>query len=457
MVVKTKKQGRLVSEDLIIFSHIPKTAGLTVRKIIESNFDKNARFAFRKSDSFSANIKDWIANFNSVKRNESSEELKSRRIIEGHIGFGIHKHLVLESCTYMTVMRHPVDRLNSHFYYLTRPGSDCKNIKQFNSLNDFIYCYRQEKESKEVSPIPLGMSQMMIIDNLQTRFLSGLGWESEIINQQLYGCRARYTKCTKEMLDLAKHNLDKYIIYGVLDRFKESLELFENAFEWRNINFENKVNVNKSKPSNKEIDPDLLEFVLQENKFDMELYNYALNTFDQQLEKLQVAPKIITSQDIIMHQNASVHEIHKSKEINRSTIMETKAKMKVDLEKASQAKMQEADKNFTAKNYPEAIIKYKEVVEVNPNYIPALNKLASSFQQTDAEEQATMILKRVVKLNPSNDRAYAKIARLQAKKGEIQNAIFGYKKAISINYDQPDWVFIGLGRALRLLKQSDAN
>lgn len=137
--------------------------------------------------------------------------------------------------------------------------------------------------------------------------------------------------------------------------------------------------------------------------------------------------------------------------------METQAKRKVNLEKVSQAKMQEADKLFTAKNYPGAIIKYKEVVEANPDYAPALNKLASSFQHTGAEEQATMILKRIVQLNPNNDKAYAQIARLQAKKGNTQNAIFGYKKAISINSEQPDWVFIGLGRALRSLQQANAN
>lgn len=137
--------------------------------------------------------------------------------------------------------------------------------------------------------------------------------------------------------------------------------------------------------------------------------------------------------------------------------METEVKRKVDLNQVSQTRMQQADDLFEAKNYAEAIKKYKEVVSTNPDYIPALNKLASSLQQTNAEEQATKVLKRIIRLNPDNSRVYARVAKLEAKKGDLQNAIIGYKKAISINHEQPDWVFIGLGKALRSLKQAEVS
>ncbi|MEM9276095.1 MAG: tetratricopeptide repeat protein, partial [Cyanobacteria bacterium P01_F01_bin.143] len=87
-------------------------------------------------------------------------------------------------------------------------------------------------------------------------------------------------------------------------------------------------------------------------------------------------------------------------------------------------------------------------------YIPALNKLASSYRRSNNVEQAITFLERITQLNPNNDKAHAKLARIQANKGDMEKAVIGYKKAISINQEQPDWAFIGLGKALRSLQKS---
>jgi tetratricopeptide (TPR) repeat protein len=131
--------------------------------------------------------------------------------------------------------------------------------------------------------------------------------------------------------------------------------------------------------------------------------------------------------------------------------------MPVKLPEIDQVEFDEAEKLFEIGNYSQAIIKYKNVIEANAEYYPALNKLAQSYEKNSNKEQATVVYKRIIELNPNRHKSIAKLSKILAEYGDTKNAIAGFKKVISIEPDQPDWVFITLGNELKKKKQANNN
>ena len=415
-------------ENLVIFSHIPKTAGSTVNIIIDSNYEHIFNFYPRRNPP-SSKLPDWINDFQ-----EAMVALKDDpkpKLLRGHFGLGVHELLGVDNCIYITVLRDPVDRVISHYYFLDQvenffDNSDSALSKDNMTLEDFVY---QRKS--------------IITDNLQTRFVSGLGWQRnqyknvwrEVHNKNF---KVEYGDCTEEMLACAKENLKNHVIFGLQSRFSESLDLFKNVLRWKNVDFDTKRNVNKKKPKRDELDPDLIKFIERENYLDIELHKYALEIFDEQLEISPYPIKVINSQTSWSYPS-----------IPQQPNQQLTSTMKTQLQDVSKTQLQEADQLLEQGAYSEAINKYKEVIQANPEHIPALQKLAKGYSQNNSEEQAIKVYERIIDLNPNRNKVYANLARLQAKQGNYVSAISNFKKAISFKYDQPDWVFIGLADALK--------
>ena len=423
------------ASNLVIFSHIPKTAGSTVNIIIDSNYKHIFNFYPRRNPP-STKLPDWINDFkNSMVALKDDTKPK---LLRGHFGLGVHELLGVNNCTYITVLRDPVDRVISHYYFLEQvenffenSSSDSALAKDNMTLEDFVY---QRKS--------------IITDNLQTRFISGLGWQRnqyknvwrEVHNKNF---KVKYGDCTEEMLDCAKKNLKNYVIFGLQSRFSETLDLFKNVLRWKKVNFDTRRNVNKKKPKKEELDPDLIKFIQRENYLDIELYNYALEIFEEQLENLPYPIKVINSQTSWSYPS-----------IPQKPNQELILTMKTKLQDVPKTQLEEADQLLEQGAYTKAINKYKEVIQANPEYVPALQKLANGYIQNNAEAQAMSVYERIIELNPKLDKPYAKLARLQVKKGDYNSAIPKFKKAISLKPDQPDWVFTDLGKALKKSKKS---
>ncbi len=137
--------------------------------------------------------------------------------------------------------------------------------------------------------------------------------------------------------------------------------------------------------------------------------------------------------------------------------MATQLENKSQLTEDAQQRLNEGDSFFAAADYSQAINKYKEVIQSNSEYIPALNKLATCCIKMEAEDKAIAVFKRIIDINPNRAMPHAKLARLLSKKDSDEEAIAEYKKALSLDLEQPDWVFMGLGRAIRKLKQAQSS
>lgn len=76
----------------------------------------------------------------------------------------------------------------------------------------------------------------------------------------------------------------------------------------------------------------------------------------------------------------------------------------------------------------EAIEKYSGVLQLNPDYIPAINQLALIYERQQEFDQAINCLQSIVQLRPSAKQVKARLARLLTKQGNTQGSIESIEK-----------------------------
>ncbi|MFW6116369.1 MAG: sulfotransferase family 2 domain-containing protein [bacterium] len=246
--VATMTTDTMPAEGAIIFLHIPKTAGTTLHRIIERQY--------RSEELYSPGLREGHAVGELAKL--SQERRAQIRMFRGHLAFGVDKYLPVSS-TYMTVLREPIDRVISYYYYIRRTPH--------HYLHDFI-------GSGEFDLKGFVDSQAhVMIDNAQTRVLSGV-WHGP-----------PFGECTQEMLETAKTNLrERFAVVGLTERFDETLLLMKRTFGWRNV-FYTPENVSHGRPDRGELPPDTLKAVAGTNQFDIALYQYATQLFEEQVAR----------------------------------------------------------------------------------------------------------------------------------------------------------------------------
>src|SRR6266496_250353 len=96
------------AEEAVIFLHVPKTAGTTLNRLIEWEYPLFEMYSvdpvfFRLS---AAHL--WQL---------PAQRLERTRMFKGHMLFGLHK-ILPQRATYITVLREPIDRVISAFYFM---------------------------------------------------------------------------------------------------------------------------------------------------------------------------------------------------------------------------------------------------------------------------------------------------------------------------------------------------
>ncbi|MEM9274421.1 MAG: sulfotransferase family 2 domain-containing protein [Cyanobacteria bacterium P01_F01_bin.143] len=96
----------------------------------------------------------------------------------------------------------------------------------------------------------------------------------------------------------------------------------------------------------------------------------------------------------------------------------------------------------------EAIKKYSEALQAKPNYLPALNHLARIYETRNEYEKARRYYQLAIEQNPKKATAHANLAKVLLNQDQIQESIDAYKKAISLESNLPEYVYIDFGDAL---------
>jgi hypothetical protein len=230
-----------MDREALIFLHIPKTAGTTLNRMIERQYSPFAIFT----------IDPHRIRATAERLKRLPEERRRRlRVVRGHLPYGIHEFLP-QGATYITLLREPVARVLSAYYFVLR--------RPLNPLH--------RKLKRERLRIEDCLRLFPDRQNLQCRFIAGV--EDTAINDE-------------RLLDIAKENLSKsFSVVGLSERFEESLMLMATTFAWE-IPFYENCRVAKTRP---QIDPGTVEMIRDYNRFDLELYEFGKGLFQEKLQK----------------------------------------------------------------------------------------------------------------------------------------------------------------------------
>lgn len=232
----------------IVFIHIPKTGGMTFYSMLREIYKPTELHKINPAAE-------------SIEKYDSLPQARKDRLkaIYGHMDYGLRERLPADSA-YVTLMRHPIERVISHYYYVRRTENDpLRELALQSSLYDWVaHC------------------NLVEMDNGQTRRLSGM---AEGI---------RFGECSREVLAQAKTNVARdFALVGITERYDETSVLLNKMFGWPIKNYPS-INVAKWKPGRNEVPIETLRLIEKFNALDMELYDYALRLFDEKIEQMDI-------------------------------------------------------------------------------------------------------------------------------------------------------------------------
>ena len=266
-------------QPLIVFLHIPKTAGLTVRTSVlprqyraheifsgawagMTQADGSARAGVFSPEFQSFGLFAGVRGIDSIWFPESVRAAAARfsrlppeqraqvRLFHGeHIEFGVH-HYLSQPVSYFTLLREPVARVLSHYCHGTR-----RHVPEGMRLREHV--------SALVEP------------NLQTRLLAGPHEQTAALQPH-------------EMLERATRNLDSFAVVGLTERFDETMLLLRRAFGWR-MPFYERRNVSRHRLRRETIPAEEFDTIRAVNSLDMELYAHAQMLFEAQIQRYGAA------------------------------------------------------------------------------------------------------------------------------------------------------------------------
>ncbi len=227
----------------LLFMHQMKTGGVTLTRMIEDQYDQKKIYKI-DGPRYRESAEDFIA--------LPAHERERFTIIAGHMFFGLHRFVRLPF-KYITMLRHPIDRVISLYYYQLRPQHKF-HISPRMSLIDYL------EQGVAVNA-----------DNGMTRFIAGKD-----------STDVPYGQCTDELLDQAVTNIkDHFLAIGLTERFDESLILFKRVLKWEKIPYyHRKQNVNPLKPQQIQITDENITAIKKYNRLDLRLYQCATQLFE---------------------------------------------------------------------------------------------------------------------------------------------------------------------------------
>jgi hypothetical protein len=242
---------------LLVFIHVPKTAGSTLRTVLSMNEPGPRSRAlgnvFKGGGGISKGLIERL-------RDGRGPDLRGVQLVRGHVPLGIREYLPKQlpkdrELHCFTFLREPADRTLSHYFAIRQSGGGygLAPLAADATLDD-------------------ALQGGYLHDNLHTRMLSGL--------PEPFG------EVTEAMLEQAKHNLsDGLAFFGLTERFDESLVLAKQRLGLRTILLRTSGRVNSSRPRGDEVPTELRQSAERCNRYDIELYRYAKELFDNAPER----------------------------------------------------------------------------------------------------------------------------------------------------------------------------
>lgn len=258
---------------IMIFLHIPKTAGNSVFNIIRRQYPAHRRYELDM---------DWDRRQETIDNFIALDEERKRQItyVGGHIFYGFHR-FTPQQAVYMTFMRDPVDRFISHYYFIKQSPFDplMKKLEQLRDPNryqqrtlEFLRLTANRRSSLEEF---LDLSIDLDVMDLQTRIIGGFVDPADETPP--------FQELPPNALPVALDNIQRDIpVVGLVEHFDASLLLFRKAFGWRNI-FYARHNPTRSRPALSQVPSLLRDKIEKASPLDMELYRRMSERLQEQI------------------------------------------------------------------------------------------------------------------------------------------------------------------------------
>ena len=254
-----------IRKDLFIHLHIPKTAGTTLRDIIQRQYRAEKILMIPK-----------LEESENILKEVSTSQINQLKLIQGHLKYGIHNHFHRRA-KYFAIIRDPINRVLSTYYYVLSQKNNPQNLSTANNQMT-IYDFVQS-----------GVNPFLI--NGQTQLISGkTGYiDNPIIESE-------------ELFSLAKENIENdFLFLGITEMFDETILILKNMLGWH-MPYYSIANRTKKKPNYDAVNPTIISFIKEHNQLDIKLYN---------ITKTSLLNRIAKENDIFQNR------INKFKKINR--------------------------------------------------------------------------------------------------------------------------------------------
>src|SRR5712692_1710375 len=229
--------------EAVIFLHLPKAAGSTLNRLIEWEYPLFQMY------SIDPVFFEWSW---AHLQHLPARRLRRTRMFKGHMLFGLHA-ILPQPATYITVLREPVDRVISAFYFM-------RSYK----LHPLYWKFKFENWSLE------DFVRRSPRENVQCKILAGAEYEKPY---------------TAEICETAKENLVRYFsVGGLSERFEESLALMKLRFGWKPQRYSS-FNVTRTRPKKGDVPRSTLDLIMEKNSFDVALYELAAKVFQTAIDK----------------------------------------------------------------------------------------------------------------------------------------------------------------------------
>lgn len=239
----TPPQGRLTvapMREALIFIHLYKTGGTTLNRIIE--------WEYKLSKICSVEPNWWRWSYQRITR-WSPARMAGMDVFKGHMPFGLHAVLP-RNATYITVLRDPVERVISDYYFARR-----------------FKAHQHHRAARELTLEEFFLQKHE--HNLQSRILAGQN------SRELFP-----SAYDASVLATAKDHLaGQFAVVGLTERFDETLALLKVILGWKVKRYRS-FRVADNRVPKRQISPKTMALIHEWERFDIALYDYATTLFD---------------------------------------------------------------------------------------------------------------------------------------------------------------------------------
>jgi len=229
------------SQDTVIFIQVPGAAGAALGGIIDREYGPLKIFAIKE--------RRCCSEYHRLIHSDPAR-LARVSVFRGCMPFGLHR-LLSRTSTYITMLCNPVDRVIAEYY--------CAVGRAGRGEGERLPLERYVRSSET--------------NNIATRLISG----------RQSRCGMMYRHCCNDTFALAKENLALHFRFvGLAERFRESLALARLAMGWK-IRRYAPIALLRNGQERELVEPAGRELIAEYNRYDVALYDYALDLFGQAL------------------------------------------------------------------------------------------------------------------------------------------------------------------------------